>query len=93
MQNITDDEGTKLIFSLINMLRNPEDIADIRIETMCATLEVLLNRIKKVDNSILSIDISEAEFKEYFEELFAKNDLELLGVEILNTIGEKDDNQ
>ena len=93
MQNITDDEGTKLIFSLINMLRNPEDIAEIRIETMCATLEVLLSRIKKVDNSILSIDISEAEFREYFEELFAQNELELLGEEILNSIGEKNDNQ
>ncbi|PHS59099.1 MAG: hypothetical protein COB17_00775 [Sulfurimonas sp.] len=94
MENNQDE----LLIEICDMLRNPNDYKSLSIEAICSSLEILHNRIMKTDSSILNNHITQAEYEEYFEELFSS--LNLVGLDELiaeikqdiKNIGDTNDN-
>jgi len=71
-----ENKENELLLRISNMLRNPDEYHNLSIESICATLEILHNRIMKIDSSILNEDVTQDEYEQYFEELFSNVDLE-----------------
>lgn len=66
----------ELLLVICDMLKNPNDYHNLNIQSICASLEILHNRIMKIDSSILNDDVSQDEYEQYFEELFSSVDLD-----------------
>jgi len=71
-----ENKENELLLRISNMLRNPYEYQNLSIESICATLEILHNRIMKIDSSILNDDVTQSEYEQYFEELLSNVDLE-----------------
>jgi len=74
-----ENKENELLLRISNMLRNPDEYHNLSIESICATLEILHNRIMKIDSSILNDDVTQSEYEQYFEDLLSSVDLEGIG--------------
>ena len=94
MENNEDE----LLLFIIDMLKNPDNYHNVSIESICLTLEILHNRIMKIDSSILNNPITQEEYEKYFEELLSTVKVE--GIDELideikdgyKNMGDKDEN-
>ena len=59
----------------IDMLREPNSSSELVLETMCASLLIVKERIKALDSPILAMDITEEEYNQHFKELFIEHDV------------------
>ena len=72
-----------LLDSCVDMVRNPNMHSELVRETMCSAIEIVRDRLKAIDSPILSLDITEAEYKKYYKELLIKHDIAHLENDIL----------
>ncbi len=85
-----------LLEMITDMLLNPNKYSELSIQGMCATLEVLNDRLISADCVyILHQDVSKKEYEKYFEELLTKNNTEKL-IDMIkkdyDKAGDKNDN-
>ena len=59
----------------IDMLREPNCTSTLVLETMCASLVIVQERIKALNSPILAMDITQEEYNQHFEELFIEHDV------------------
>ena len=71
----TMEHDLQLLDFCIDMLKNPNCSSALVLETMCASLVILQERIKVLNSPVLSIDITEKEYDQYFKEVFIKYDV------------------
>ncbi len=72
-----------LLSSCVKMLENPNMSSELVKATMIGAIQIIRDRLEAIDSPVLELEISSAEYKKYYHDLFIEHGVEYLKKEIL----------